>query len=43
MLRDEDFKDDRKDAGEIGASHTVTALYEIVPKARRIETPIAAS
>jgi len=26
-----DFKDDRKDAGEIGAGHTVTALYEIVP------------
>ncbi|MBL8942691.1 MAG: DUF3520 domain-containing protein, partial [Myxococcales bacterium] len=26
-----DFQDDRKDAGEIGAGHTVTALYEIVP------------
>jgi Ca-activated chloride channel family protein len=31
MLRTEDFKDDTKDAGEIGAGHTVTALYEIVP------------
>jgi Ca-activated chloride channel homolog len=31
MLRAEDFNDDRKDAGEIGAGHTVTALYEIVP------------
>jgi len=31
MLRDEDFNDDTKDAGEIGAGHTVTALYEIVP------------
>ncbi len=31
MLRAEDFKDDSKDAGEIGAGHTVTALYEIVP------------
>ena len=31
MLRKEDFNDDRKDAGEIGAGHTVTALYEIVP------------
>jgi Ca-activated chloride channel family protein len=30
-LRAEDFNDDRKDAGEIGAGHTVTALYEIVP------------
>ena len=27
----EDFNDDKKDAGEIGAGHTVTALYEIVP------------
>jgi Ca-activated chloride channel family protein len=30
-LRAEDFADDRKDAGEIGAGHSVTALYEIVP------------
>lgn len=29
-LADEDFNDDTKDAGEIGAGHTVTALYEIV-------------
>ncbi len=31
VLRAEDFSDDRKDAGEIGAGHSVTALYEIVP------------
>jgi Ca-activated chloride channel family protein len=31
LLRNEDFNDDRKDAGEIGAGHSVTALYEIVP------------
>jgi len=31
MLRKEDFDDDTKDAGEIGAGHSVTALYEIVP------------
>ena len=31
ILRAEDFNDDEKDAGEIGAGHTVTALYEIVP------------
>ena len=31
LLRAEDFNDDAKDAGEIGAGHTVTALYEIVP------------
>jgi len=30
LLNDEDFEDDKKDAGEIGAGHTVTALYEIV-------------
>jgi len=35
MLRKEDFNDDRKDAGEIGAGHTVTALYEIVPASAR--------
>ncbi|MBC9797795.1 vWA domain-containing protein [Sinomicrobium weinanense] len=31
MLDDEDFKDDTKDAGELGSGHTVTALYEIIP------------
>jgi len=31
LLAQEDFNDDKKDAGEIGAGHTVTALYEIVP------------
>jgi len=31
LLAARDFNDDRKDAGEIGAGHTVTALYEIVP------------
>ena len=31
MLRKEDFNDDRVDAGEIGAGHCVTALYEVVP------------
>jgi Ca-activated chloride channel family protein len=30
MLAARDFADDRKDAGEIGAGHTVTALYEVV-------------
>ncbi|MBN1797922.1 MAG: VWA domain-containing protein [Spirochaetales bacterium] len=32
MLKAEDFADDRKDAGELGAGHTVTALYEIIPE-----------
>jgi len=31
LLNDEDFNDDTKDAGEMGAGHTVTALYEIIP------------
>jgi len=31
MLNKEDFNDDKKDAGELGAGHTVTALYEIIP------------
>ncbi len=31
ILAKEDFDDDKKDAGELGAGHTVTALYEIVP------------
>ena len=30
-LRDEDFNNDSIDAGELGAGHTVTALYEIIP------------
>lgn len=30
-LNDEDFNNDKKDAGELGAGHTVTALYEIIP------------
>lgn len=31
-LNAEDFNDDQKDAGEIGEGHTVTALYEVIPK-----------
>ena len=31
LLRDEDFKDDTKDAGELGSGHAVTALYELIP------------
>jgi Ca-activated chloride channel family protein len=35
-LDDEDFNDDAKDAGDMGAGHTVTALYEIVPAAEAL-------
>lgn len=31
ILAKEDFKDDTKDAGEVGAGHSVTALYELIP------------
>ena len=31
LLANEDFHDDKKDAGELGSGHTVTALYEIIP------------
>jgi Ca-activated chloride channel family protein len=31
LLQAEDFNNDAKDAGELGAGHSVTALYEIVP------------
>lgn len=40
LLNNEDFNDDTKDAGEMGAGHTVTALYEIVPKG--VEPPAGA-
>jgi len=37
LLADRDFNDDKKDAGEIGAGHSVTALYEIVPAGEKVE------
>jgi Ca-activated chloride channel homolog len=39
MLAAQDFCDDTKDAGEIGAGHTVTALYEVVPVGVEIDVP----
>jgi Ca-activated chloride channel family protein len=39
MLNHQDFNDDKKDAGEIGAGHSVTALYEIVPVGAPIDAP----
>ncbi len=39
VLAHQDFNDDRKDAGEIGAGHTVTALYQVVPVGVPIEVP----
>ena len=40
-LANEDFEDDAKDAGELGAGHSVTALYEIVPVANAPQGEIA--
>ncbi|MCK6618063.1 MAG: von Willebrand factor type A domain-containing protein [Cyclobacteriaceae bacterium] len=31
MLKNEDFNNDKKDAGDLGSNHTVTALYEVIP------------
>ena len=39
VLRNEDFNDDKKDAGEIGAGHSVTALYEIIPAGTVVDAP----
>ena len=40
LLRDEDFANDAKDAGEVGAGHTVTALYEIVRTDVQLDVPL---
>jgi Ca-activated chloride channel homolog len=39
VLRPEEFNDDKKDAGDIGAGTAVTALYEIIPAGSREELP----
>jgi Ca-activated chloride channel family protein len=40
LLQNEDFNNDKKDAGDMGAGHSVTALYEIAPPGEPIDTPI---
>jgi Ca-activated chloride channel family protein len=39
LLQNEDFNNDKKDAGDMGAGHSVTALYEIAPPGEPIDTP----
>lgn len=39
LMAVQDFNDDRKDAGDIGAGHTVTALYEIIPSGQPVDLP----
>jgi Ca-activated chloride channel family protein len=36
VMRSEDFNNDQKDAGELGAGHSVTALYELAPPGERL-------
>jgi Ca-activated chloride channel family protein len=38
-IADEDFRDDKLDAGEVGAGHRVTALYQLILKGGTIPTP----
>lgn len=38
LLRAEDFRDDTTDSGELGAGHTVTALYEVIPAGQPVPT-----
>ncbi|MBI5211057.1 MAG: VWA domain-containing protein [Elusimicrobia bacterium] len=39
LLKAQDFNDDKKDAGELGAGHTVTALYEVIPIGAEADLP----
>src|SRR5262249_42140033 len=39
LLRNEDFNNDQKDAGDMGSGHTVTALYELVPAGEKLDLP----
>ncbi|MEH2239146.1 YfbK domain-containing protein [Nostoc sp.] len=40
LLQNQDFNDDKKDAGDIGAGHSVTALYEIIPTGRKSDVKL---
>jgi len=43
VLQNEDFNNDKKDAGELGSGHTVTALYEIIPASlKEVTQPVPA-
>ena len=39
LLAKQDFNDDTKDAGEVGAGHVVTAFYEVVPAGQTVDAP----
>jgi Ca-activated chloride channel family protein len=40
LLQNEDFANDKKDAGEMGAGHSVTALYEIIPVGAKLDVEL---
>jgi Ca-activated chloride channel family protein len=40
VLADEDFNDDTKDAGDLGAGHSVTAIYEILPAGNPVDVQV---
>jgi Ca-activated chloride channel family protein len=40
LLRNEDFTNDKKDAGDMGAGHSVTVLYEIIPAGVKLDVAI---
>ncbi|MEC4811971.1 MAG: VWA domain-containing protein [Scytonema sp. PMC 1069.18] len=40
LLQNQDFNDDKKDAGELGAGHSVTALYEVIPVGVTSDVPL---
>jgi len=40
LLQNEDFTDDKKDAGDMGAGHSVTALYEVVPVGVKLDVTV---
>lgn len=42
VLAKEDFDNDKKDAGELGSGHTVTALYELIPAGSAEDIPVEA-
>src|SRR5258708_39934289 len=39
LLNDQDFNDDKKDAGDMGAGHSVTVLYELIPAGQTADGP----
>src|SRR6185503_15190583 len=43
LLRNEDFTDDTKDAGDMGAGHSVTALYDVVPAGAQLDVAIGST